>query len=165
MNIGYVLVHRLRIWITWDTPKQYDSLIMEGELVRGIDYNCIAHITNIGEDRFPGGTMSPISIVYSSHTAITESENKIIAPLEKDGNQIIRFNLKPNQDGWAWIKMSITSNDVNPIQYFQTLFKYETPSTGIWQNGVLILNREKLEIIKSINKLESKLKKDKSVNG
>ena len=150
--------HKLEIWVRFDQPTKYSTLLKDMEIVRAMDTTCKINIKNRGEEKFPGGIIDLLKIVYGGHVTDHLIENTIIKSLEKNEVQTITTSIRANEEGWAWLQLSISTADKQSVQYFQTPNPHEAPLER-WQNGIVVLSRELLEIISSLRILDEKLNK------
>ena len=126
------------------------------ELVRGEPGTIIFSVTNIGEEPFPGGTVTGIMFYYGDQRRVvtdfsTRIAIKALQPQEQcEATEALEF--VPHVDGQSWLNFKIEAADDGEIEYYQA--RDDSPlGTSEWYGMFYIVNREHLAIIDLLHQL------------
>lgn len=140
--------------------EEYKKLLQANELPRGIDSFFTFHLTNVGDTEFNGKLKTIIAsyggsgfgnVLTASHTP---NHQIFLGVKEKYTTPRARFDTYV--EGLMVVSVEITADDNSPVEYLQGIDS--TPLPG-WLKPFFIVNREQLEMLLVLKKLESKLTK------
>ena len=126
------------------------------ELVRGQPGTIVFSVTNIGEEPFPGGTVTGIVLIYGDQRRVSTQlpnriEIKALQPQEQS-EAAEALEIVPTIDGQVWLHLKIEAADATEIEYYQV--RDEPPlGTSEWYGILYVVNREQLAIIDLLHQL------------
>jgi len=126
------------------------------ELVRGEPGTIVFSVTNIGEEPFPGGTVTGIILNYGDQRLVsTDFTNRIAIKALEPQEQFettAALEFVPTIDGQVWLHFKIEAADDSEIEYYQV--RDEPPlGTSEWYGVLYVVNREHLAIIDLLHQL------------
>jgi len=152
--------HKLLIEFDIDFESPLRRLLKPGEVIRNEPVKLTFFVTNLGTERFPGGSIQnwhilfgpERDVVHPSPTAnITCGE---IAPGERA--KLLSEEIVPLTEGLAWINLSI-----QPESEDKTVEYYQSPEDAVggkeWLNCFYVVSREMLRLTSQIEELTRRL--------
>jgi hypothetical protein len=150
--------HDLLIKFEIEVEKRYKKFLKPTEVVRGEPAKLILYITNIGKEKFSGGTIKELRAEYGlkglrgvKHT-LTISPPLTCPPLSPDEtHRLLPWDLSPPDEGIARIVLILEAEDKQPINVYQIL---ESPmGKNEWSNFFYVVSREHILEIMLLQKL------------
>ena len=150
------MVHKLFIRPEVRHKESHRGYLQPYAVVRGQPSNIVFSVTNIGEEPFPGGTVTGIVIYYGDQRQITSQFNdrieiKALQP-QVNSETAEAFEFVPTTDGHAWLHFKIETADDSEIEYYQVRDDEPLGTSG-WFGVIYVVNREQLAIIDLLHQL------------
>jgi len=152
--------HKLLIEYALDQNSELKVFLKPHEVVMGEPYSISISITNLGEESFPGGKIESGRIDYlgvglaPAYQDLTDHFSfEEIGPGRSIKIKLFEQTM-PVREGDTWIRVKIASRDGQSIEYYQK--KDERLKEDEWLNVFQVVNRQLLQIIQLLNKLERK---------
>ncbi|KPV64627.1 MAG: hypothetical protein AOA66_0060 [Candidatus Bathyarchaeota archaeon BA2] len=139
--------HNLLIKFEIELEEKYKKILKPAEVVRGEPAKLILYVTNVGKEKFPGGTIKELRAEYGlkglrrvEHT-LTPPSPLTCPPLSPDEtHKLYSWDLSPDDEGIARIVLIVEAEDKQPINV------YQTPKSPIgeneWSNFFYVVSRE-----------------------
>ena len=150
------MAHKLFVRPESRHKESHRGYLKPYELVRGQPATIVFSVTNIGEEPFPGGTVTGIVFHYGDQRHVsTDFTNRIaikaLQPQERC-ETIEALEFVPTIDGQVWLHFKIEAADDSEIEYYQV--KDNPPvGTSEWHGMFYVVNREHLAIIDLLHQL------------
>lgn len=156
--------HKLLIALSYDpsVKSTYSDFLNDSEFPRGVYVNFDLYITNLGELDFPGGMVEELSLAFGISgvgPAITSFPSRTDINTLRHNEQKLVYEWQSYMycEGIFRIQCRISSNDGKPIEYFKSKDDESGKSTSNWNIALSVVNREQLEIAKTLRSIDRKI--------
>ena len=148
--------HKLLIEFDINFEHPLKRFLKPGEVIRGEPVELAFHVTNLGTESFPGGTVKnwrilygpDRDVIYSSPTANVKCSE--ISPGHKV--KLSSERVMPLTEWLAWIGFSIEpEGEETAVEYHQN--PEDIVTSGDWMNCFYVVNRENLLLASLIEEL------------
>lgn len=156
--------HKLLISLSYDpsAKSMYSDLLSDTEFPRGVHVKFGLSIKNLGESNFPGGIVEELSLAFGISgvgPAVTNFFSSInLERLHRnEGKLVYEWQSYMFCEGIFRIQCRISSQDGKQIEYFKIEGDESGKSTVNWNIALSVVNREQLEIAKTLRSIDKKL--------
>ena len=161
-----------KLFITFETPFPEEGMrkelikkgfIWENEMVRGVPFNIVIKARNIGTEKFSGGKLKSLKIIYRGYGVANPSMDLINLPdipeiMPNEIKEIYSGTIVPVSEGHASIEMEMESFDGKPIEGYQNEEATSPVRINGWVNFFYVLRREDFIIMGHLSDISEYLK-------
>lgn len=151
------MTHKLLLSFDAIFESSNDQLLKPDEIPRGEMVEFRFKITNLGDLPFDG-KIDKIGVKIIGGVNSYKILNSPISNLRRlDTKEISEVYFPMKFEGIIWVYCVIKSSDDSSVEYFQSS---DEPLVGTdeWQLPLVIINREQLEILRLLKKINEKIK-------
>lgn len=140
--------HDLLVYYKIEVEEKFKDILKPTEAIRGELCKLTLYITNLGKEKFPGGTVKNVEVQYglkgisrSSHSfGVTPVKCPEISPSKT--KEIVTGEVIPLDDGLGRVVVKLEAKDKQPIKYYQT--KKVIMEEDEWYNFFYVVGREQI---------------------
>lgn len=146
-----------------EVEEKFREILRPNEAIRGEPCKLTIYISNLGKEKFPGGTLKDAKVEYGlkgfsrSFTDFFPEAARLKCPEinPDETKEFLLGEVKPLDEGLARIIIKLEAENKQPVKYYQT--KKQAMEEDKWYDFFYVISREQiLEILLLKQLLEGK---------